>query len=890
MQFRYAAFISYSHTDDKIARWLHRRLESYAIPSGIAPDQGVKSILGRRLGKIFRDREEFPAGGELTRQIEEALASSQHLLVLCSQHSAASKFVDSEIRHFMALGGADRVIPVILDGDPPDCFPPSLRASSDRLGADLRVGKDGKDGGLIKIVSGLLSVGPDDLFQRQRRRQRWIVGLMSAAAAVFALVAAVAVIQSQAAIEQRRMAVANAQEAQMNAERAEVQSKLAVANAKEAKNQEEKAVKNAKLAEQRALAEKQQRHRAEDALAQVFAQRAMNPVASPPSRVRYALAGLTLFPSHESALHLALGATLQDQERLRESIGSMGATPLWVRKDASIIFRGETGALFERASGAEAIPRVLTQPIQEVRDMALSPDQSLLAIAEKSGALSLVVRSTHEEKWRLQSSVGLICSLTFSPDGEWIALSGESGKAEVRNVFTGKLAYRMEPDRLALYKIVYSRSGELIATASHKGEVQIWRASDGYLLHRLVGHSERLRDLLFLGDGSLLASASMDKTIRIWDARSGTSLRTIDAHDNWVDALATDRSGNTLISGSSDATAKIWNTVDGSLQAVLPKFGGPVYGVDIDADGRLVAAGSADGTAVLAEAETGIVLSQLRAHEGGPVYKVKFSDDGSQLLTIGAIETLRLWDARRGGAAIQDIAQAVVERRTVQAKSDHGQMFVDNGGKVRIIDLASRQTVHTLEGHESRVVHVAVSLDGSLVATASQDNTARVWQRNTGHLITILRGHIFPLELVALSPDGRFAATASRDETVRLWHVPTGRELIRWPTRVRWMDSLGFSSDGNKLIAEGERQSFMWSIERLNWPLTKAVEFACTHLLSARQRMFTTDERENDPLVRNLWLQNRAVSYKDLCDALHAHLSTRTPVRTVVSPLARSQK
>jgi hypothetical protein len=278
----YAAFISYSHADDKMARWLHRRLESYVIPSGIASGRGVKSVLGRRIGKVFRDREEFPAGGELTRQIEEALARSRHLIVLCSPNSAASKYVDSEIRHFLALGGADSVIPVILDGDPPRCFPPSLLEGPDRLGADLRDGKDGTDAGLIKILSGLLDVGPDDLFQRQRRRQRWIVGMMSTAAAVFAVVAVIAVLQTWEAGEQRRTAEANAQRAEANAKLAEAQRLVADANAAsatinaaEARKQEQKALENAKLAEQRAVAEQQQRRRAEDALAQVFAQRVL---------------------------------------------------------------------------------------------------------------------------------------------------------------------------------------------------------------------------------------------------------------------------------------------------------------------------------------------------------------------------------------------------------------------------------------------------------------------------------------------------------------------------------------------------------------------------------------------------------------------------------------
>jgi hypothetical protein len=142
-----------------------------------------------------------------------------------------------------------------------------------------------------------------------------------------------------------------------------------------------------------------------------------------------------------------------------------------------------------------------------------------------------------------------------------------------------------------------------------------------------------------------------------------------------------------------------------------------------------------------------------------------------------------------------------------------------------------------------------------------------------------LRGHVFPLELIGLSPDGRFAATASRDETVRLWHVETGRELLRWSTGLRWMDSLGFSSTGDVVYAEGEGRNLAWAIERVNWPLAKAVEFTCAHLLAPRQRTFTTEERENDPLVREVWAQSRAGAAEDVCHAALAQQTAGSPAR-----------
>ena len=94
----------------------------------------------KTLRPIFRDREDFSAGHSLTEQTLAALEASQFLIVLCSPNAAQSKYVNEEVRRFKALGRGDRVIPVIVDGEPGDpereCFPPALR---------FKLGPDGTD-------------------------------------------------------------------------------------------------------------------------------------------------------------------------------------------------------------------------------------------------------------------------------------------------------------------------------------------------------------------------------------------------------------------------------------------------------------------------------------------------------------------------------------------------------------------------------------------------------------------------------------------------------------------------------------------------------------------------------------------------------------------------
>ena len=76
-----------------------------------------------------------------------------------------------------------------------------------------------------------------------------------------------------------------------------------------------------------------------------------------------------------------------------------------------------------------------------------------------------------------------------------------------------------------------------------------------------------------------------------------------------------------------------------------------------------------------------------------------------------------------------------------------------------------------LRGHEDSVSSAVFSPDGSRIATASGDNTARLWDAASGKEIAVLRGHVHDVSSAVFSPDGSRIATASHDGTARLWDV-----------------------------------------------------------------------------------------------------------------------
>lgn len=212
---KYSAFLCYSHADSKWADWLHRELERYRIPKHLQARGG--SALPRSFKPVFRDREELPTAHSLPELVEAALAQSEALIVICSPAAAQSNWVNNEISVFRRLGRGDRVLCLIVDGEPNsgdarECFPPALRERlpgrvDEPLAADVRPGQDGKARAKLKVIAGLLNVGLDDLAQRDlHRRHRRMVAVSLGSSLIAVVMAALAVfaIMSQNEAERRR--------------------------------------------------------------------------------------------------------------------------------------------------------------------------------------------------------------------------------------------------------------------------------------------------------------------------------------------------------------------------------------------------------------------------------------------------------------------------------------------------------------------------------------------------------------------------------------------------------------------------------------------------------------------------------------------------------------
>lgn len=190
------AFISYNHRDVKWAKWLRRKLEWYRLPSEIHNEFEDS----RYIRPVFRDRDELDSG-VLSEELRQRLENSKYLIVICSSNSAQSEWVSDEVKAFIEMGRLKYIIPFIVDGNPQnyanadgceqplmgECFPKALRIwnatnpKESLLGiAVTDDGESNKQKAFIRVVSRMLGVSFDALWQRHKREVRIIIVAISA--------------------------------------------------------------------------------------------------------------------------------------------------------------------------------------------------------------------------------------------------------------------------------------------------------------------------------------------------------------------------------------------------------------------------------------------------------------------------------------------------------------------------------------------------------------------------------------------------------------------------------------------------------------------------------------------------------------------------------------
>jgi len=279
--------------------------------------------------------------------------------------------------------------------------------------------------------------------------------------------------------------------------------------------------------------------------------------------------------------------------------------------------------------------------------------------------------------------------------------------------------------------LAFSPDGKRLAAGGYQ-EILLWDLENAKFAKRIgAGQLGVVGSLAFLKDGQLLAVGEgkphASGSVRIFNVENGQQTHSFEEPAEVVYALGVSPDGRLLAAGSGDSLARVWTIDDKKLAATLEEHKELVTGVSFSHDGKLLATASADKTVQVWEVETW--SRKIKFREKEPVYGSVFGSDVRMVfLAVGGpseravryrrtdnIRSTRPYPTSTG--APTDIVWGAKTNR----------MYVPCGdGVVRVFDVNGR-LLASLTGDSDWVYGVALTADGTKLASGSGDGTVKLW-------------------------------------------------------------------------------------------------------------------------------------------------------------------
>lgn len=492
-----------------------------------------------------------------------------------------------------------------------------------------------------------------------------------------------------------------------------------------------------------------------------------------------------------------------------------------------------------------------------VERLTFGPDGTVLATEAEDGIGRLFPWPLHDGQAprTLCGLTGPSPLLTFSSngshlisDGGYLATDAGATIGQVWNL-SGNTTAPLKGPRDRVVALAF-RSGETpeLLSLNRENRLQRWSLKDnekGDPLGSCRGPNlvPTAAALALRSGGDIAASGTKTGVLKLWWIDTGDEAAELVAHETRVTTLAFSIDGHRLVSADRDGKTNVWDVPDrdafsgeSSRWKPLCSFnhGGQPVTVARFLDNQRVVTGTGDLKPERWHADQDL---QDEKDEKGIPWKFTRFDLSSRPETRLAerVPIARIARENIGRESPLGVVAAAVSPRD-------GRVFIGTAGPQPRYNLVKtfaqradedRKVTTSYFGHTEPILDLTVSADGSHIATASADNTARVWSVSADKDAVELRGHSGDVSSVAFSPNGQFVLTVSRqDGTARVWDRAGGEPLYVLGTRRAGLNSAtmneppgprqytddvvaaAFSSDGKLVVtAHGDGNARVYSLE-----------------------------------------------------------------------------
>lgn len=811
--YKYWAFISYSQKDEWWAKRLHGKFETYALPKElVGMDIPPWGPLPKHFAPVFRDRDELSSSPDLGAKLTASLHSSRALVVLCSPHSANSRWVNEEIKTFKSRGREQSVFAIIVGGEPyasdaaAECFPAALRyrvnekreltaERAEPIAGDARKDKDGVDRAMLKTVAGILGVDFAQLAKREeerrRRRNLFIIMALAGVLTVVSLLGIWGWIEKSRA---QRQATSAALGNLINEDPLKAALVLLTLRGKD---DPDGALQAAIELESTPIPVAVLGNDGDPTKAAAF-----NHDGTTVQTV--SLNGLiqawnangtgepvTLKKPDSTAKPRVdktppQGFALPREQEVLAVSGRLVATRRQSEGDADY-----GREVFIRNAGRESDP-VKLDHASPVQAAAFSADGESIVTMSMDTTAAVWSVAGRAPPWMLRGHTDWVKEAVFSPDGLWVLTRAGLVDGTVRVwpatnrqgpiVLTGH-ANGAKIDKYSPSATFSPPDGRRVATDEGEGIVRVWNADGHGEPVVLRGSAKPSGRAAFSPDGRRVVVPFADGTAWIWNADgSGNPVVLNGTEDKAVNTAVFSPDGRHVVTASDDGTVRVWNAAGGK-PVVLESRAGRVSGATFSSDSTRIVGSATEAVAALVwnahdsgDSASPVVLQSPGEGKGVVLYRASFSPDGRRVVTASADNFGRIWQADGTGGPL------------------------------------------LLKGHTGQLWDAAFSPDGTRVVTASSDGKARVWDADTGTSLLALTGHTQQVKSARFSPDGQRVLTVSMDGTARLWDLARNRQLALLKANTSKINQAEFSPDGQRVVTafeDGTARVWLVDWERL---------------------------------------------------------------------------
>ncbi|KAJ6645325.1 F-box-like/WD repeat-containing protein ebi [Pseudolycoriella hygida] len=329
----------------------------------------------------------------------------------------------------------------------------------------------------------------------------------------------------------------------------------------------------------------------------------------------------------------------------------------------------------------------------------------------------------------------------------------------------------------------------------------------------LSGHEGEVYDCAWSPVTDLFATGSTDGTARIWNMREGSKNQKELVLPHWFQSFGPKKKTYKIIpslswnatTGCSDGCVRIWSP-EGTLTETWGEYDGEIFSLKWNKQESYIVTAGDDGTMIW-DVPTGLSHKTFRFHPG-VVYDVDWQTNTS-FASCSSDSSIHVCDI--GEKRPIKFFKGHTEEVNAIQWDPQGQLLVScsDDKTIKIWSMNQDTCVHDLQAHSNVVRNVRWSPTGpgttnpnmnSIVASASFDFTACLWDVERGTCISTLTKHTDAVYSVAFSPDGKYLASGGNDKYVYIWNVHSG-ELIHSYKGTGGMYVVCWNSRGNKVGA-----------------------------------------------------------------------------------------